>query len=293
MSHGEKTLKCDICGKAFRRRNVLFQHRTSHFPSRFSCDFEQCNKKFGTKQNLESHLRTHTGEKPYKCGICNSSFKRYHHLKKHVQSYTHLENIVEWKAGGKTIPKDLDPFNMLAAPKPSSATADPIPAQVDSCELCPSITSSGFKSEQHFQKHIRSRSHVTKVLEQSELGVRIPTHLIASDLIVEEEASSSAAAAAAAAAAATVGANVDGSQALVLDGGDIIYLAPVGLVMDHPETQTAAVPGVVVGPPPAPASTTAEDWGSTIGGVVDLSAQMVGAIAENSEDITNPDKFNL
>ena len=229
--HGEKTLKCDICEKTFKMRNVLYQHRASHFPRRFSCDFLACGKKFGTKQNLEAHVRTHTGEKPYKCSVCDSSFKRYHHLKKHVQSYAHLENVMEWKAAGKTIPQDLDPYNVSAAPKPSPSPDSQIPAQVDSCELCPNI-SSPFKSEKQFQKHIRSRSHVTKVLEQNELGIRIPAHLIASDLIVEGEEEEPAARDINQSSSDVLHSDAADTPAIVIDGGDIIYLAPVNVVLE-------------------------------------------------------------
>ena len=264
LVHGEKTLNCDLCGKGFKMRNVLFQHRASHFPKRFACQFAACSKKFSTKQNLESHCRTHTGEKPYKCSVCGSAFKRYHHLKKHIQSYTHLERIMEMKAAGKSVPRDLDPYNDVATAA-TAKTTNPgvvvipvqLAAQVDACDLCPGLTSAGFRSEHHFQRHIRSRSHVTRVLEQNELGIRIPSHLIASDLIVEEEDIQVVDGGAVRAVAnEAVDLESAAHQAIVLDGsgGEIIYLAaPVTRVDKDP-------PGP---PPPRPVVVQQDDcWPS-------------------------------
>jgi KRAB domain-containing zinc finger protein len=35
---------------------------------RFKCDV--CDKGFSQNGNLQTHIRTHTGNKPYKCDIC-------------------------------------------------------------------------------------------------------------------------------------------------------------------------------------------------------------------------------
>ncbi|XP_035211827.1 zinc finger protein 64-like [Stegodyphus dumicola] len=61
----------------FRNRNV--QHQRS-----FICKF--CTKVFKRKFNLEVHTRIHTGEKPYKCSLCNYCCSFNYSLKYHIES---------------------------------------------------------------------------------------------------------------------------------------------------------------------------------------------------------------
>ncbi|TIA90093.1 hypothetical protein E3P81_02604 [Wallemia ichthyophaga] len=71
--------------------------RDNHYmteQANFSCP--TCQAKFTRKQHVYRHMRTHTGEKPYECEICNESFSRSDLLSRH-QSKCH--------AGHPLIPK--------------------------------------------------------------------------------------------------------------------------------------------------------------------------------------------
>ncbi|XKL65074.1 hypothetical protein PGB90_005160 [Kerria lacca] len=62
------------------------------------CDF--CGKKFRFQSNLVVHRRAHTGEKPYKCSVCNHACTQSSKLKRHMKIHK-KSNRGNGQAGGE------------------------------------------------------------------------------------------------------------------------------------------------------------------------------------------------
>ena len=67
---GDKSYKCDECGKGFSENGSLQNHIKTHTGDK--CDV--CGKGFSENGSLQNHIRTHTGDKPYKCDVCGKGF---------------------------------------------------------------------------------------------------------------------------------------------------------------------------------------------------------------------------
>lgn len=122
QSSVERSLKCQVCGRAFRWKHHLSDHERTHTKERpYSCPicgktFRQssaknahvkivhneagalsvrpepknkcnvCGKAFWQKSKLVRHFRVHTGERPFACDICDRTYRQKAALTVHVKN---------------------------------------------------------------------------------------------------------------------------------------------------------------------------------------------------------------
>ncbi len=59
--------------------------------NKWVCTFEDCNKRFGRKENVKSHVQTHLNDRQYQCPTCKKCFVRQHDLKRHAKIHTGIK----------------------------------------------------------------------------------------------------------------------------------------------------------------------------------------------------------
>nr|CAD7576016.1 unnamed protein product [Timema californicum] len=104
VSHtGQKMHACEMCGKAFSRKDNLHKHRKTHgVAGPYVC--ETCGKSFVVKHYYMMHRGSHAGggdggadagdedPLPYKCDICNKGFTMKQYLTTHKLRHRNKAN---------------------------------------------------------------------------------------------------------------------------------------------------------------------------------------------------------
>ncbi|KRT84177.1 zinc finger protein, partial [Oryctes borbonicus] len=80
------------------RNEPFFKHRCRY-----------CGKVFGSDSALQIHIRSHTGERPYKCNVCGSRFTTKGNLKVHFQR--HSAKFPHIKMNPNPVPEHLDKYH--------------------------------------------------------------------------------------------------------------------------------------------------------------------------------------
>ncbi|CAG2101784.1 unnamed protein product [Medioppia subpectinata] len=69
-STSPSAIKCEVCNRVFPREKSLQAHLRTHTGERpYRCDMEGCGRAFAQSGQLRTHQRLHTGEKPFECAF--------------------------------------------------------------------------------------------------------------------------------------------------------------------------------------------------------------------------------
>lgn len=104
---------CARCQKPFDARYKLITHLRCHTGEKpYRCEYPTCTRSFSRLENLKLHVRTHTGEKPYECHYegCTKKFNNTSDRAKHMKTHiTRKPYVCKYPGCGKSY---TDPSSM-------------------------------------------------------------------------------------------------------------------------------------------------------------------------------------
>lgn len=151
----ERAYRCQICPKAFNTSSDLHKHKLCVHLDRSNWKYEcvYCQKRFPLKTNLDTHTKTHTGERNFLCHLCDKKCINLSVLNRHIESHSVQKPFTcNVCLQSYKYQKSLDIHRV----KVHGIGNTKIPERIKKhfCDLCPK----SYFSNNKLQKHIRSHT---------------------------------------------------------------------------------------------------------------------------------------
>ena len=149
-----KKHQCNVCGKVFAGRSLLKNHMFyhTHGVKKYAC--QDCDMSFDLSSSLMRHRMKHTGERPFKCSICNYAATDMRNLKRHlslIHSRKHqyqCEKCAKCFKAQHVLESHLEQGCIAA-----NSSIPGKKASLHQCEKCSKCFSSAFILERHLLYH--------------------------------------------------------------------------------------------------------------------------------------------
>ena len=157
--HYPRKLVCNICGTGFPFQSHLDVHLRTHSGERpFLCNI--CDQKFACLATLRQHQHLiHSSEKPHKCDVCDKRFKRRSDVNRHRVMHTG-EKKYECEVCGKKFTRNTSLWEHRASHPELEAS------QRNKCDTCGDGFLRKVDLASHMNQHTGERPYVCPMCEK-------------------------------------------------------------------------------------------------------------------------------